>query len=74
MLCVTQSCSPPATANRFVNGTRHSKLLEPVLGVPLIVRTLDSALGRGLRTCMSCSDTRRNGCEPRLNSVPCGDS
>lgn len=34
--------------DRFVNGTRRSKLLEPVLGVPLIIRTLHSARAAGI--------------------------
>lgn len=34
--------------DRFVNGTRRSKLLEPVLGVPLILRTLHSARAAGI--------------------------
>jgi choline kinase len=34
--------------DRFVNGTGQSKLLEPVLGVPLILRTLDSARVAGI--------------------------
>ena len=34
--------------DRFVNGTRHSKLLHSVLGQPLIVRTLTTALAAGI--------------------------
>lgn len=34
--------------DRFLNGTCQSKLLEPVLGVPLILRTLDSARAAGI--------------------------
>lgn len=34
--------------DRFVNGARRSKLLEPVLGVPLIIRTLHSARAAGI--------------------------
>jgi choline kinase len=34
--------------DRFVNGTRHSKLLHAVLGQPLIVRTLATALDAGI--------------------------
>lgn len=34
--------------DRFSNGTRQSKLLEQVLGVPLIVRTLASARAAGI--------------------------
>ena len=34
--------------DRFVNGTRHSKLLHSVLGQPLIVRTLTTALTAGI--------------------------
>lgn len=34
--------------DRFVNGTRHSKLLHRVLGQPLIVRTLDAAGSAGI--------------------------
>ena len=34
--------------DRFVNGTRHSKLLHSVLGQPLIVRTLNTALSAGI--------------------------
>ena len=34
--------------DRFCNGTRQSKLLEQVLGVPLIVRTLASARAAGI--------------------------
>ena len=33
---------------RFVNGTRHSKLLHSVLGEPLIVRTLNTARSAGI--------------------------
>jgi choline kinase len=34
--------------DRFVNGTRHSKLLHSVLGQPLIVRTLNTAISAGI--------------------------
>ena len=34
--------------DRFVNGSRHSKLLHSVLGQPLIVRTLATALAAGI--------------------------
>ena len=34
--------------DRFVNGTCHSKLLHSVLGQPLIVRTLTTALAAGI--------------------------
>lgn len=34
--------------DRFLNGTHQSKLLEPVMGVPLIVRTLYSARAAGI--------------------------
>ena len=34
--------------DRFVNGSRHSKLLQPVLGTPLILRTLSTALAAGV--------------------------
>lgn len=35
--------------DRFQNGTRQSKLLQPVLGVPLILRTLEGARDAGIR-------------------------
>jgi choline kinase len=34
--------------DRFHNGTRQSKLLQPILGRPLIVRTLDTARAAGI--------------------------
>ena len=34
--------------DRFVNGTRESKLLQPVLGEPLILRTLRTAVEAGI--------------------------
>ena len=34
--------------DRFHNGTRQSKLLQPILGRPLIVRTLESAHAAGI--------------------------
>ncbi len=34
--------------DRFLNGTKHSKLLQPVLGEPLIVRTLKTARDAGI--------------------------
>ena len=34
--------------DRFHNGSRQSKLLQPVLGSPLILRTLDSARAAGI--------------------------
>jgi choline kinase len=34
--------------DRFQNGTRHSKLLQPVLGRPLILRTLATAADAGI--------------------------
>jgi choline kinase len=34
--------------DRFHNGTKHSKLLQPVLGQPLILRTLDTARDAGV--------------------------
>lgn len=34
--------------DRFQNGTRQSKLLEPVLGQPLIIRTLTTAVDAGI--------------------------
>ena len=34
--------------DRFVNGSRESKLLQPVLGEPLILRTLRSAVEAGI--------------------------
>ena len=34
--------------DRFLNGTHHSKLLQPVLGEPLIVRTLTTAAEAGV--------------------------
>jgi choline kinase len=34
--------------DRFHNGTRHSKLLQPVLGRPLILRTIESASDAGI--------------------------
>jgi choline kinase len=36
--------------DRFQNGTRRSKLLQPVLGVPLLLRTLEAARDAGIRT------------------------
>lgn len=36
--------------DRFQNSSRQSKLLEPVLGTPLILRTLESAYAAGIRT------------------------
>ena len=36
--------------DRFQNGTRQSKLLQPVLGVPLILRTLEAARDAGIST------------------------
>jgi choline kinase len=36
--------------DRFHNGTRQSKLLQPVLGQPLILRTLESARIAGIST------------------------
>lgn len=36
--------------DRFQNGTRQSKLLQPVLGVPLILRTLEAARDAGIGT------------------------
>ena len=36
--------------DRFKNGTRESKLLQPVLGRPLILRTLDTAHRAGITT------------------------
>jgi choline kinase len=36
--------------DRFHNGTRQSKLLQPVLGQPLILRTLESARAAGVTT------------------------
>ena len=35
--------------DRFHNGTRQSKLLQPLLGRPLILRTLDTARDAGIR-------------------------
>jgi choline kinase len=35
--------------DRFLNGSLHSKLIEPVLGRPLILRTLDTAYEAGIR-------------------------
>lgn len=35
--------------DRFHNGTRQSKLLQPLLGRPLILRTLDTAREAGIR-------------------------
>ena len=34
--------------DRFRNGTRNSKLLYPLLGQPLLLRTLDSAREAGI--------------------------
>ena len=34
--------------DRFVNGSRESKLLQPVLGEPLILRTLRTAVEAGI--------------------------
>jgi choline kinase len=34
--------------DRFLNGTRHSKLLQPLLGQPLILRTIDTAREAGI--------------------------
>jgi choline kinase len=34
--------------DRFVNGTRDSKLLHPLLGKPLLLRTLDSVVEAGI--------------------------
>lgn len=36
--------------DRFQNGTRRSKLLQPLLGQPLILRTLSTAADAGIRT------------------------
>ena len=36
--------------DRFQSGTRGSKLLQPLLGQPLIVRTLSTAAAAGIRT------------------------
>jgi choline kinase len=36
--------------DRFHNGTRQSKLLQPVLGLPLILRTLETAREAGITT------------------------
>lgn len=36
--------------DRFHNGSRQSKLLQPFLGQPLIIRTLDSARAAGITT------------------------
>lgn len=36
--------------DRFQNGTRQSKLLQPVLGIPLILRTLEAARDAGIGT------------------------
>ena len=36
--------------DRFLNGSRQSKLLQPVLGQPLILRTLHNAQQAGIRT------------------------
>ena len=36
--------------DRFRNGTRRSKLLQPLLGQPLILRTLSTAADAGIRT------------------------
>jgi len=36
--------------DRFRNGTRRSKLLQPLLGQPLILRTLATAADAGIRT------------------------
>lgn len=35
--------------DRFHNGSRHSKLLQPILGQPLILRTLETARDAGIR-------------------------
>lgn len=35
--------------DRFLNGSSDSKLVRPVLGVPLIIRTVDSAARAGVR-------------------------
>ena len=36
--------------DRFHNGTRQSKLLQPLLGQPLILRTLETARAAGIRS------------------------
>ena len=36
--------------DRFRNGTRHSKLLTPIAGTPLLVRTLEAAHAAGITT------------------------
>jgi choline kinase len=36
--------------DRFHNGTRQSKLLQPMLGLPLILRTLETAREAGITT------------------------
>jgi 1L-myo-inositol 1-phosphate cytidylyltransferase len=55
-----QSTSAPPTTeaivlaagngDRFHNGTRHSKLLTPIAGTPLLVRTLQAARSAGITT------------------------
>lgn len=35
--------------DRFHNGSRHSKLLQPILGQPIIIRTLTTAREAGIR-------------------------
>ena len=56
-MVVTARASVPAgtalvlaagNGDRFHNGTRRSKLLQPVLGRPLILRTLDTARDAGI--------------------------
>jgi choline kinase len=55
---VSTHASPPVkqavilaagNGDRFQNGSSDSKLVRPVLGVPLIIRTLDSAARAGIR-------------------------
>ena len=55
---MTESASVPVrdalvlaagNGDRFHNGTRQSKLLQPLLGRPLILRTLESARDAGVR-------------------------
>ena len=36
--------------DRFKNSPHHSKLLHPVLGQPLILRTLETAVAAGIPT------------------------
>src|SRR5215217_4080204 len=36
--------------DRFRNGSRHSKLLTPIAGTPLLVRTLEAAHTAGITT------------------------